>query len=723
MRLKVPLLSVFFLFYLQASSNDSITLQLKWRHQFQFAGYYAAQLQGFYAKAGLSVTIREGNSSLGPIKEVLTGKADYGIADASLLINHVHGDPVIALGAVFQHSPYVILSDSKSNIHSPSDLIGKTIMASEDQGWAQLEAMLLKEGIPRGAVNIIPHSWNIDDLSTGKVDGQTAYVSVESNYLKSKGIEPSVLKFQNYGVDFYGDILFTTLQRLKDHPEEVEKFRSASFLGWQYAMQHPEELADYILTLPGVKERGTTKEMLLAEYEEMNKLILSGVIEAGHMNPGRWEHILDTYKSLKLVPASASIEGFVYDPVKTEKSRLFQLLFFTGVAIVIVLLLSIGGVYIQRRQKRATEQKLKKSEEHLELAVNSGGIGIWDWDIQNDNVFFSNTWKTMLGYEPTELENRSKVFFEMLHPDEKLPFKKKLDDVIEGKSDYLSEIVRLKTKSGSWKWILTQSKAQARNKEGVVTHLAGIHLDMDELKKKEQELLRITDELMRMNTGLQQFAFVTSHNLRAPAVNMLGLLRIVDYAQLSDMNKDIHRKLEFSTNVLINTLKDLNDILTAKKETEQAKETIVIPERFESLVSIYSEEIKNTGAQIQTNFAAVKTLKFPVTIFDSIITNLLSNALKFRSESRKPQISISSGQDNKYVFIKFKDNGRGIDLHLQGEKIFKLYQRFHERTEGKGMGLYIIKVQLENLGGKITVESTPDEGAEFTVWFRKELEN
>jgi signal transduction histidine kinase len=270
---------------------------------------------------------------------------------------------------------------------------------------------------------------------------------------------------------------------------------------------------------------------------------------------------------------------------------------------------------------------------------------------------------------------------------------------------------------------LTQGKAQARNKEGRVTHLAGIHLDMDELKKKEQELLRITDELMRMNTELQQFAFVTSHNLRAPAVNMLGLLRIVDYAQLSDANKDIHRKLEFSTNVLINTLKDLNDILTAKKDTERAKELIIIHDRFESLMSIYNEEIKITGTQVQTNFSAVPSIKFPPTIFDSIVTNLLSNALKFRSEFRAPRISIVSGQDHEYIFIKIKDNGKGIDLNLQRDKIFRLYQRFHERTEGKGMGLYIIKTQLENLGGKITIDSVPDEGTEFTVWFRKESEN
>lgn len=717
--MRLTFLSLLVVFSLHASNHDSIVLQLKWRHQFQFAGYYAAQLKGFYANEGLEVEIREGNAGRPPAKEVLSGKANYGVSGAELVINYINGEPVVALGAVFQHSPYVIISDSKKNIHSPADLIGKTIMASGDQGRVQVEAMLLKEGIPQSAVKIIPHTWNLADLSNGKTDAQTGYSSVEPNRLRAKGVEPSVMKLENYGIDFYGDILFTTRQHVEKCPGEIEKFRSASFLGWQYAMQHPDELTDYILTLPGVKERGTTKELLLAEYNEMNKLTLSSIVEAGHMNPGRWQHILDTYKSLKLAPASASIDGFVYDSVKMENSRLFNLLFFTGIAIAVVLLFAIAGAYFQGKQKRMAELKLKKSEAHLELAVQAGGVGIWDWDILNDTTYFNSNWKTMLGYETGEIEDNVKAFFNLIHPDDRPGYLKKLEEHIAGASDNLGETLRLKTKSGSWKWILSRSKAQTRNSEGIATHLAGIHLDMDELKKKEHELMRITDELMRMNTELQQFAFVTSHNLRAPAVNISSLLKIMDYEQLSDANKSIHGKIEFSSDVLINTLSDLNNILTAKKETEKAKEFIYMPARIESLISIFADDIKHAEAQVRTDFP-VQAIHFPVIVFDSIITNLFSNALKFRSRYRKLEISITSGENKDFIFIRFKDNGRGIDLKLQGEKMFKLYQRFHERTEGKGMGLYIVKAQLENLGGAITVESTPGAGTEFTVWFRKE---
>lgn len=722
MSLRFKLISVFLLvvFSLRGSSGDSTILQLKWWHQFQFAGYYAAQIKGYYKQEGLNVTILQGDPRHAPVQQVLNGKADFGVSGSDLIINYINGDPVISIGAIFQHSPYIILSDSASNIHSPADLIGKTIMASKEQGWVQLEAMLLKEGIPRDSVKIIDHSWNLDDLSNGKANAQSAYSSVEPYQLKAKGIPYCILKPVNYGIDFYGDILFTTKQNVEDKPADVEKFRKASFLGWQYAMQHPEELADYILTLPGVKERGLTKEMLMAEYGEMNKLILSNVIEVGHQNPGRWEHILDTYKSLKLVSPSASVKGFVFDPVVSEQERISMLVLTICILIGITLLLSLVNYYFQRRKRIATQQRLKKSEEHLELAVNSAGVGIWDWDIKNDQVFFNTTWKTMLGYSASELEDHSNVFFNLLHPDDKTSFEKKLKKHIAGTTDQLSEIFRMKTKSGVWKWILSQCKAQIRNSEGVATHLAGIHLDMDELKKKERELHGITDELMRMNTELQQFAFVTSHNLRAPAANMVSLLRIIDYTQLSDANKNIHRKLEFSANVLINTLQDLNDILTAKKATEKEKERINIPQRIESIIAIYNDGIKSSGAKITTDFE-VSELYFPINIFDSIISNLLSNALKFREHVRSPRITFSSRENEEYIFITIQDNGKGIDLKLQGEKMFKLYQRFHERTEGKGMGLYIIRVQLENLGGKITVESAPGEGASFTIWIKKDL--
>ncbi|MEO5641861.1 MAG: ABC transporter substrate-binding protein [Bacteroidia bacterium] len=720
MRFNVTLFSLLIVFSLGASSGDTTILQLKWWHQFQFAGYYAAQQKGFYAQEGLQVVIIPGDPAHAPVKQVLADKADYGITGSDLVLDYAHDAPIVALGAIFQHSPYIILSDNNSNIHCPADLIGKRIMASDDQGWAQLKAMLLQEGIPYNSVTIIPHSWNLDDLSNGKADAQTAYVSVEPALLKQKGIQPAIINSINYGIDFYGDVLFTTKQRVDDRPGEVERFRKASFLGWQYAMQHPEEMADYIMTLPGVKERGMTKEILLIEYEEMDKLILPNVVEIGHMNPGRWQHILDVYKSLKLAPADASINAFIYDPEQAKQSRLSKLLISVCIIIALLLSLFIANIYTQRRKRIVTQLKLKKSEEHLELAVNSGGIGIWDWNIAEDVIFYNNTWKTMLGYEPAEIEDHSKTFFDLLHPVDKVFFKKKLDEHIAGKSDSLREAFRMKTKSGKWKWILSQGKAQSRNSEGIATHVAGIHLDLDELKKKEEELHRITDELMRMNTELQQFAFVTSHNLRAPAANMLSLLRIIDYDQLSEQNKNIHGKLKFSADVLLNTLKDLNDILTAKKETDKPKELIHIAERFESVTSMFSDKVSSLAAVIFMDLK-VKTINFPVSIFDSIIINLFSNALKFRDIARVLKVEISTWEDDQYVFMKFTDNGMGIDLKLQGEKVFKLYQRFHERIEGKGMGLYIIKTQLENLGGKITVDSFPGEGAEFTVWFKKDV--
>jgi PAS domain S-box-containing protein len=722
MVMKVVLFPLLFVISLSASPSDSVTLQLKWWHQFQFAGYYAAQLKGYYAQQGLAVKLEEGDSNHPPVEQVLSGKAQFGISGSDLVINYVNGEPVVALGAIFQHSPYVILSDNSKNIHSPVDLIGKTVMASEAQGWVQVEAMLLKEGIPPGSVNIIKHSWNINDLSNGKADAQTAYISVEPNQLRQKGIQPSVLNPENYGIDFYGDVLFTTQQEIEEHPGTVEKFRKASFLGWQYAMQHPSEIIDYILTLPGVKERGLTRELLLAEYSEMNKLILPGLIETGHMNEGRWEHILDTYKSLKLTPASASIDGFVYDEGKTESSRFIKLILYAGILIALVLLLFIANFYRLRNIRIATQLKLKKSEEHLELAVDAAGLGIWDWDIKNDTLFLNSTWKMMLGYAPDEIKEDPRTFLTLIHPEDKELFAKKLNEHIIGLSENFSSVFRMQTKSGKWKWILSQSKAE-RNKDRIATRLAGIHLDMDDLKKKEQELHRITEDLLRMNTDLQQFAFVTSHNLRAPVANITSLLRMADYSQLSEINKDIHGKIQFSTNMLMNTLQDLNDILTAKKETEKPKELINIRERFASLSAIFNDDIKKTGSHLTTDFSAVQSVLFPVTIFDSIVMNLLSNALKFRNPKRVLEITITSGEDNQYIFLKFKDNGKGIDLALQGNKIFKLYQRFHELTEGKGMGLYIIKNQLENLGGKITVASVPDEGAEFTIWIRKEINN
>jgi ABC-type nitrate/sulfonate/bicarbonate transport system substrate-binding protein len=288
----VLLVALFVGFYLSSSSTayavEKITLQLKWHHQFQFAGYYAAQSKGFYQQENLDVNIVEGGRNVPALKQVLEGAAQYGIGDADILLSRINGKPVVAIASIFQHSPYVLLSLRESKIKSPQDLIGKRIMLSNDQGATQFKAMMNKAGIGLEYVTVLPHTWNLQDLVNGSVDVVSAYATVEPVQLEAMGYHPSILSNQDYGVDFYGDILFTSQREVVKHPERVDAFLRATKKGWAYAFEHREEIARLIASMNGVSEHGITYDMLLKEAGVMEPYVLSDVVEFGHMNIERW---------------------------------------------------------------------------------------------------------------------------------------------------------------------------------------------------------------------------------------------------------------------------------------------------------------------------------------------------------------------------------------------------------------------------------------------------
>lgn len=716
------------------ASGDTLRLQLKWWHQFQFAGYYAAQLKGFYSAEGLNVKLLEGDIQHNPVEEVLSGRAQFGISGSDLIVNYAQGKPLMALAALFQHSPYTMVSLAAKNIRSPSDLVGKTIMVSEKQGWVELQAVFLKEDIPINSLKIVSHSWNNDDLVNGKVDAITGYVTVELNQLRKKGVTPSYIQPLNYGIDFYGDVLFSLNTIPANNPEKTRRFLKASIKGWDYAMEHIEEMTDYILTLPGVKERGVTKSDLLAEAEEMRKLILSDMVEVGHMNEGRWSHILDTYKSLKLVPQDVKLDGFIYNESQTLSSKFIRVA--TTISVISVLVFLVIILYsislrssVKKRtvqleneiaQRMLTQEQLRISEERLEMATNAAGIGIWDWDLQTNQIYYNDMWKIMLGYDPKELENVYETFSQLLHPDEKDSVLQRIMEHVGGKrKDEYKVMIRMKTRDKKWKWILSVSKSALRDKDGNIIRFSGIHIDMDDIKQKELELKSLTEELMNSNGELQQFAYITSHNLRAPVANLRSLTWLFDQESLTKKNKILFEKTALSISRLSDTLDDLNEILSTRVHKAADREIVSFEKELADIIYSISEEIKEKQAVITFDFSKAPAVCYPRKVIDSIFINMLTNAIKYRKKEEAPSIHLTTEEDGDFVILTVKDNGQGIDMDKYGNKVFGLYQRFHESTDGKGLGLYIVKNQVEALGGKIAVESILNKGTVFYVFLKK----
>ncbi|MEO7264320.1 MAG: ABC transporter substrate-binding protein [Ferruginibacter sp.] len=715
------------------SSKDSIRLHLKWWHQFQFAGYYAADIKGFYKQAGLNVKIIPADKNHPPIQAVTFGNADFGVSGSDIIVDHASGKNLVVLGAIFQHSPYAIISLRSKNINVPTDLIGKRIMASKDQGWVQLQALFLKEGIPLDSLKVIRHTWNNEDLIDDYADAMTGYVSVEPYQLEKKGQNLNIMLPANYGIDFYGDVLFTTKKMVNKSPKMVEKFREASFKGWEYALDNVDEIATYILTLPGVKERKITMEDLLFEATEMKKLILPEMVEIGHQNEGRWQHILNIHKELGLINKDITLEDFIYNPVKNESSRLWRILMISGI-IAAVLLLIIMGYSISLRkavrkrttqlqkeikERATTQEKLSISEERLEMATRAAGVGIWDWNIENNSIYLSDSLAYNLGFEPGSLPDDVGLFKNMVHPADADALVNNIRLQLAGELEELNTVIRIKSKTGEWKWILMISKAVKKDVHQKALRLMGIHLNVDELKNKEIVLSDLSKELLKRNAELQQFAYITSHNLRAPVANLISLTQLFRKDELAVTNGLYFSKISECIHILDETISDVNTILSLSSAHEEKPELVDLQKLLNQVSHSISEKIQTTHTEILADFSQAPMLLFSKKILHSVFQNLITNSIKYRKVNEPVQIIINSHKTEEAYIINVADNGTGIDLTKDGHKVFQLFQRFHSGIEGKGLGLYIIKSQLESLNGKIEIQSTKDQGTSFMITIPK----
>jgi diguanylate cyclase (GGDEF)-like protein len=290
-------------------AQDKVVLQLKWKHAFQFAGYYAAQELGYYKDAGLDVDIRAAYPGIDPVEEVVKGRAQYGVGNTTLLLARQDGKPVVVLSVIFQHSSAVLITKGNGQITSVNDLVGKRVMIEPNS--SELFIYLQKSGISPEQIQIIDHSYQVNDLIQGDIDALSAYSSYEPYFLNQKGFNFKKFTPRGAGIDFYGDNLFTTEDEIKSHPERVEAFRTASMRGWAYAMEHIDEIIDLILKKYAVS---LDRRQLLFEAQAMNDLLVSNLIEVGHMNPARWRRIVTAYKSLGLIQKDNILEGFIYKP-------------------------------------------------------------------------------------------------------------------------------------------------------------------------------------------------------------------------------------------------------------------------------------------------------------------------------------------------------------------------------------------------------------------------
>jgi PAS domain S-box-containing protein len=333
-------------------------------------------------------------------------------------------------------------------------------------------------------------------------------------------------------------------------------------------------------------------------------------------------------------------------------------------------------------------------------------------------VFVNPAFTEMTGYKSGEVIGKTPIVF-MGRKSVKNDISK-LSKALKGREEFKFETLNQK-KNGEEYWV-NFSMIPITNQEGNHSHWISIQRDITEEKKQEKEKEQLIRELTQNNKDLKQFSYITSHNLRAPLSNLTGLLNLMhEYPVENPELREIINGFSTSTNLLNETINDLVKVVIIKDNPSIDKEEVLIKDVFENVFNQLSYLISLHKPILKIELEKVSILNINKAYLESILLNLFTNAIKYRSPKRTLRIFVSSKEQNNSIVLIFKDNGIGIDLERNRDKIFGLYQRFHNYSDSKGLGLYLVKSQVESMGGTIGVESEVDKGTTFTIIFKNRL--
>ena len=322
--------------------------------------------------------------------------------------------------------------------------------------------------------------------------------------------------------------------------------------------------------------------------------------------------------------------------------------------------------------------------------VYTDGKGYQSLGINPNNLVGTSHLRT---YEPKEAKEVVR-YFEKVLKGESVVF-----EITKGKQNFLKNGVPLVNNSGKIDRILLVSQ------------------NITEIKTAESEREKLIRDLKSQNEELQRFAYIISHNLRAPIVNISSLLDLYNTANTSDIeNEEIIDNLKISTNILHSTLEDLIEVVSIKKNKLPKIEQVSFKKLIRNIEKSLSKQFKESGTKIQTDFSNAQDINYIYSHLENFLINLTTNAIKYRHPDRNPIIQIKTYPKREYTVIEFRDNGIGIDLERYKDRLFGLYQRFHSHVDGKGLGLYLVREQIRAHDGNLEIESTVGEGTTFYIY-------
>ncbi len=378
----------------------------------------------------------------------------------------------------------------------------------------------------------------------------------------------------------------------------------------------------------------------------------------------------------------------------------------------------LTGVAHDETEMKEAEISLAQSEGNLRLIMDMIPQKIFAKDTNGKFVFTNKSFAALYGVEPRDLINKS-AWDRIYVKSELAGFMGEDKEVISYGRAITIPDQKFTDHSGN-KLLFHTIKVPFTVAGTGELAVLGITTDITEQKRNEDERTKIIADMVHRNNDLEQFSFIVSHNLRAPVANILGLVNIMQTIGLEkDEVKNVTAFLDTAVKNLDNVIIDLNQILALKNNTGENRERINFADLLSEIRLSIDSLNNNEKVSITGNFSAAEEMTTVKSYLYSIFFNLILNAIKYRRLGVPPIIEITSSKINNRLKITFKDNGLGIDLKRIGSDLFRLYKRFHTHVEGKGMGLFMVKTQVELIGGEISVASHVNKGSEFTIEFEE----
>ncbi len=364
-------------------------------------------------------------------------------------------------------------------------------------------------------------------------------------------------------------------------------------------------------------------------------------------------------------------------------------------------------------ERSCMQQALRQSEERFQVALEGSREGLWDWNIAGGTVFFSHMWKEMLGYRDEDISDNPREWVNRIHPDDADLVRRAMDRHFSGETDVYETEHRLQCRDGSWKWIQDRGRVISRDHGGTPLRMAGTHTDISLRKSAEQRLNKTLAELKRSNAELEQFAYVSSHDLQEPLRMIVVYLQLLSQRYRGKFDADADEFMEFAVDGAQRMQTLINDLLAFSRVGTAGSPFAPVDCNEAVRQAVVNLQLRIIEAQARIDCGGLPTVVADGPQLAQLFQNLIANALKYRSAAA-PDIRIRAERRQGEWVFSVRDNGIGIDPQYF-ERIFVIFQRLHGRDEypGTGIGLALCKKIVDRHGGAIWVSSAPGAGSTF----------